>query len=89
MNLVIVDQDNKKYHPYSTSTDKQEMFICGHIMAINKKNDTYLIVQRDCNLNELVKNGFEKDDGMFEKLVMAYNKNLEPEDQRLDLWKRF
>lgn len=89
MNLVIIDQDNKKYHSYSTSTEEQEIFICGNINAINNKNATFLIVDRDCDLSELDKNGYERDLGMFEKLVLAYNGNLESGEQRLEMWKRF
>ncbi|MFD2943317.1 hypothetical protein [Flavobacterium notoginsengisoli] len=89
MNLVIIDNTNKKYHPYSDSTFAQEMFIRETVIAINKKNGTFLTVDQDCDIRLLDKQGFIKDQGMFEKLVWNYNENLVSGEKRLETWKRF
>jgi len=89
MNLVIIDIYNKTYHPYSDSTYEQEMFIRTTIIAINKKNSSYLTVDQDCDLSKLDKENFVRDQGMFEKLVWNYNENLVPGETRLEIWKRF
>lgn len=88
MNLVIIDRANKQYHPYPTFTENSEMFICKNIIEINSKNNTSLIVQTNIDLTILNEEGLKINQGLFDKLVLDYNKNLEEGEEPLKLWKR-
>lgn len=86
MNLVIIDNVNKKYHPYIHATFEVEMFICNNIILINKKNNTFLTVQTDFDTKQLSNQGYVTDQGMFERLIWNYNDNLNVGEKRLDIW---
>lgn len=88
MSLVIVDNVNKKYHPYIWCTEHQALFIMKNINKINTKNNTYLTVQEDVNSDYFKNKGYEMDQGLFDKLVLEYNSNLKDDEERLDLWTR-
>ncbi|WP_119790732.1 hypothetical protein [Flavobacterium anhuiense] len=86
MNLVITNQTSKTFQNYQEADERIELFICGHISLINKKNNTYLTVQMDIDTKVLIGQGYIMDQAMFDRLVLDYNKNLLPSEKKLDLW---
>lgn len=88
MNLVIVDNEKKEFHPYIYVSEKIEMFIMGNIIKINKKYNTYLQVHTDVDLKYFEDKGFEMNQALFDMLVSKYNSDLQIGEQRLELWIR-
>ena len=88
MKLVIVDDVNKKYHPYIYCTETQTLFIMGNINKINTKNMTYLTVQENVDFKYFENIGYEMDQALFDRLVFEYNSKLDENEKRLDLWTR-
>jgi len=88
MNLVIIDNVNKKYHPFLYVSEKTELFICDNINKINTKNGTYLVVQTNVDLNHFKKREYKMDQGLFDNLILKYNDNLKANEKPLQLWIR-
>ncbi len=88
MNLVIVDEANRKYHPYIYCTETQALFVMENIIKINTKNKTYLNVQENVDFKYFENMGYEMDQALFDRLVLEYNSNLDENEERLDLWTR-
>lgn len=88
MNLVVVDHVSKSYHPYIDVIHEIEMFICKNIIAINRKYNSFLVVQTDIDTKIFQDQGYTMNQALFDSLVMKYNNELVPGEERLELWIR-
>lgn len=88
MNLVIINNEKKEFHPYIYVTENIEMFIMNNIIKINEKYNTYLQVQTNVDMKYFEEKGYTLNQGLFDTLVLKYNSDLQEGEQRLNLWIR-
>lgn len=87
MNLIVEDGVNKEFQVFMSCPESKALFIMKNVNIINAKFGTYVTVYEGADV-ELFEKKYKREQGLFDKLVIKFNSQLDENVKPLSFWTR-